>query len=71
MVPIICVHVTCKFDCSDCTGFRKIFTAILVIEPAHKIMVLIIEATSEGSGEPAHPRSLPRAFAVRTHKVWK
>ena len=29
------------------------------------------QATSEGSGEPAHPRSLDRAFAVRTHKVWK
>ena len=27
--------------------------------------------TSESSGEPAHPRSLARAFAVRTHKIWK
>ena len=34
-------------------------------------MVLITLATSEGSGEPAHPRSLARAFAVRTHDVWK
>ena len=40
-------------------------------EPAHEIMVLITYATSEDSGEPAHPRSLARAFAVRTHKVWK
>ena len=38
-------------------------------EPAHEIMVL--KATSEGSVEPAHPRSLARAFAVRTHEVWK
>ena len=41
------------------------------LDPAHEIMVLITKATSEGSGEPAHPRSLARAFAVRTHEVWK
>ena len=29
------------------------------------------QATSEGSGEPARPRSLIRAFAIRTHNVWK
>ena len=40
-------------------------------EPVHEIMVLTTYVTSEGSGEPAHPRSLIRAFAVRTHKVWK
>ena len=37
-------------------------------EPAHEIMELITMATSEGSGEPAHPRILTRAFAVRTQK---
>ena len=40
-------------------------------EPAQEIMVLITKATSEGSGEPAHPHNLARAFAVRTHEVWK
>ena len=40
-------------------------------EPAHAIMVLITQVTSEGSGESAHSRSLARAFAIRTHKVWK
>ena len=40
-------------------------------EPAHEIMVLIAYETSEGSGEPAHSRSLTRAFAVRTHDVLK
>ena len=45
--------------------FKKLF------EPAHEIMVLITWAISEGSGEPAHPRSLARAFTVRTHVVWK
>ena len=40
-------------------------------EPAHDIMELTTWATSEGSGEPALPRSLARAFALRTHEVWK
>ena len=43
----------------------------LIIEPAHEIMVLITQGTSAGSGEPVHPRCLTRAFAVRTHEVWK
>ena len=37
-------------------------------EPAHEIMVLITKATREASGEPAHPRSLARAFAVRKNE---
>ena len=40
-------------------------------EPAHEIIVLITQATSEGSGKPAHPRNLVRAFAVHIRKVWK
>ena len=44
---------------------------IKTIAPAHEIMVLITLATSDSSGEPAHLRSLARAFAVRTHEVWK
>ena len=43
----------------------------LTLEPAHEILVLITKATSEGSGELAHPRSLARAFTDRTHEVWK
>ena len=34
-------------------------------------MVLMTYPTSEGSGEPVHPRSLARAFAVRNHEVWE
>ena len=37
-------------------------------EPAHEIMVLITQATSEGSGEPAHLCSLARDFTVRTQE---
>ena len=34
-------------------------------------MVLIAYATREGLDEPVQPRSLARAFTVRTHKLWK
>ena len=33
-------------------------------------LVLIACASSEGSGEPAHPRSLARTFAARSYKQW-
>ena len=33
--------------------------------------VPLIIATSEGSGESAHRRSLARAFALRTYNLWK
>ena len=42
-----------------------------IFEPAHETMVLITQVPSKCSGEPAHPPSLTRAFAVRTHEVWK
>ena len=38
-------------------------------EPAHEIIVITTYTTSEGSGEPAHARSLTRAFAVHAHEV--
>ena len=47
------------------------YQELFLNEPAHEIMVLITQATSEGSGEPAHARSLARAFAVPTHEIWK
>ena len=47
-----------------------LFVRIITNEPAHEIMVFITYATSKGSGKPAHPRSLAKAFAVRTHEVW-
>ena len=31
VVPIICVHITHMFDCSDCTEIQKISGAILVV----------------------------------------
>ena len=33
-------------------------------------LVFIAYASSEGSGEPAHPRSLARTSAARSYKQW-
>ena len=38
------------------------------IGPRQANLVLIAYASSEGSGEPAHPRSLARTFAARSYK---
>ena len=42
----------------------------LSCEPPQANLVLIAYASSEGSGEPAHPRSLARTFAARSYKQW-
>ena len=36
--------------------------------PRQANLVRIAYASSEGSGEPAHPRSLARTFAARSYK---
>ena len=41
---------------------------IPVNEPRQANLVLIAYASSDGSGEPAHPRSLARTFAARPYK---
>ena len=40
----------------------------LLYGPRQANLVLIAYASSEGSGEPAHPRSLARIFAARSYK---
>ena len=39
-----------------------------VVGPRQANLVLIVYASSEGLGEPAHPRSLARTFAARSYK---
>ena len=41
-----------------------------LIGPRQANLLLIAYASSEGSGEPAHPRSLARTFAARSYKQW-
>ena len=44
--------------------------SLLITGPRQANLVLIVYASSEGSGEPAHPRSLARTFAARSYKQW-
>ena len=44
--------------------------APLIFGPRQANLVLIAYASSEGSGEPAHPRSLARTSAARSYKQW-
>ena len=46
------------------------FCLILIHGPRQANLVLIAYASSEGSGEPAHPRSLARTSAARSYKQW-
>ena len=48
----------------------NVFTIGLRYGPRQANLVLIAYASSEGSGEPAHPRSLARTFAARSYKQW-
>ena len=41
-----------------------------LIGPRQANLVLIAYASSDGSGEPAHSRSLARTFAARSYKQW-
>ena len=52
----------CKY-----TGFHPALEVVLY-GPLQANLVLIAYASSEGSGEPAHPRSLARTFAARSYK---
>ena len=40
------------------------------VGPRQANLVFIAYASSEGLGEPAHPRSLARTFAARSYKQW-
>ena len=57
--PLLLLNVNglfCKLRCQ------------IKIGPRQSNLVLIAYASSEGSGEPAHPRSLARTFAARSYK---
>ena len=53
--------------------FKSFLNMVLIYEyigPRQANLLLIAYANSEGSGEPAHPRSLARTFAARSYKQW-
>ena len=58
---------------SSWTSFKTLKSGPIDLKlngPRQANLVLIAYASSEGSGEPAHPRSLARTFAARSYKQW-
>ena len=51
-----------------CKGLYLSLLTLLLNGPRQANLVLIAYASSEGSGETAHPRSLARTFAARSFK---
>ena len=53
-----------------CSSRKRTNISVITIGPRQANLVLIAYASSEGSGEPAHPRSLARTSAARSYKQW-
>ena len=56
-----------------CNTSFSMYTFVILTRiygPRQANLVLIAYASSEGSGKPAHPRSLARTFAARSYKQW-
>ena len=49
-------------------NYSKEHSTFILFGPHQANLVLIPFAGSEGSGEPAHPRSLARTFATHSYK---
>ena len=58
------INSTTRVDKFDASRGRE----IIINGPRQANLVLIAYASSEGSGEPAHPRSLARTSAARSYK---
>ena len=67
-------HIMTKLFChrcrSACASDPTTYPVKMIIGPRQANLVLIAYASSEGSGETAHPRSLARTFAARSYKQW-
>ena len=55
---------------ATCIYYRNYELIVHVYGPRQANLVLIAYASSEGSGEPAHVRSLARTSAARSYKQW-
>ena len=65
------IRITFSTSCQHSSGepiFKILVYSGLAIGPHQANLVLIAYASSEGSGELAHPRSLARTSAARSYK---
>ena len=71
MIDNLTAEVLFCFVKIDYVGIFSIFYIILTVSlcgPRQANLVLTAYASSEGSGGPAHPRSLARTAAARSYK---
>ena len=57
-------------SCRRYTHAAKSFSTVHIIEPQHEISNNVVCATSKALDQPAHTRSLIRAFAWRLNILW-
>ena len=57
-----------KISCILLSAITRVWAVNELCGPRQANLVLIAYASSEGSGEPAHPRSLARIFAALSYK---
>ena len=62
------ISYKCDYFDKDKQTLNKLNAILVSYGPRQANLVLIAYASSEGSGEPAHPRSLARTFAARSYK---
>ena len=66
MIFFLLVYLRCFASSSRCHRYRL----VIIIEPAHEILVLNTFPRNEGSGEPVQKHRIASAFAARIHNVW-
>ena len=59
-----------KYNILMCSNMAIYFRQIITNEPQHEISNNVVCATSKGSDQPAHMRSLIRVFASRLNILW-
>ena len=62
------MNLSCNKTEENNKNMETVCFKLLLNGPRQANLVLITYASSEGSGEPAHPRSLARTFAARSYK---
>ena len=64
----MCLYQSLGAILPSAAGLLMLCFLFTVVGPRQANLLLIAYASSEGSGEPVHPRSLARTFAARSYK---
>ena len=67
LLLIVATVVMYMYGTTEDTVLPRTMSVTTFFEPRHEISNNVVCATSKGSDQPAHTRSLIRAFASRLH----